>query len=554
MVSLTKAIRHKRFKLKDNAPVYLILESMQGKNHELKVENLSLTGIGVSSDEPLSQEDGFLLDSALIPAKIRVNEDEIFLGRVILRTHLERNNKQFYGLNTIDSKIPIDRHISHYIDENAKLDHSIFGFELNSEKFSLANFIADDHSDVDLFDRCKKFAIFNESWKKESKYQYYTIRTPSSGKRIHLNIMRKNKRDDYIITGSNDYLGLANHPKVIAAAKNAIDQYGFGSTGSPVTTGLTKAHEDLCEYLSNLFKKEKTILFNSGYTANLGTISVITSENDLILADMLSHASINDGIQMSKAKTRYFAHNDPHHLEKSLKRYRNEHAGCLIITEGVFSMDGDTAPLPEIVKLAERYNARIMIDEAHSFGVIGERGLGIASKFGLTDQIDILMGTLSKAFGGLGGFVSAEKEVIDWIYSFARPNTFSVNSPPAVAAATLRALQILHEEPEHLINLQNNIKSFILGINELGFSIPHDHESAVIPLLIGDENKLGIMKESLMDDGIFVVPIIYPAVSKKRCRFRMTMMASYDRSDIDYIIHSIEKAMIKADFRPGKEN
>jgi 7-keto-8-aminopelargonate synthetase-like enzyme len=253
-----------------------------------------------------------------------------------------------------------------------------YEFELNPEKFNLANFALETDSDnMDLFHRTEQFQIFFEQWNKTSKFQHYNIRTESRGNRVKLRQSRKNNRNDYIVMGSNDYLGLSSHPQVLDAAKKAIDGYGFGSTGSGVSTGLTDIHEELAELIAKTFKQEKALLYNSGYAANVGLISSLTREKDLIVADFNSHASIQDGLKMTRAEHRLFKHNDTKHLEGLLKEHRSTHSGTMVITEGVFSMDGDTPPLREIMKISKKYQARVMVDEAHSFGVVGPKGLGM---------------------------------------------------------------------------------------------------------------------------------------------------------------------------------
>ncbi|MBP9706470.1 MAG: aminotransferase class I/II-fold pyridoxal phosphate-dependent enzyme [Oligoflexales bacterium] len=547
MSSLTKAIRNKRFNVLDGSPVELVLESMAGQKHTLKLMNCSLTGLGVSSETELPEGEGFNLDAVLPPAKLKVQDSEIYLGRLVLRTHFETDSRHYYGFNTIDGKIPMDQKLSRFFD-NKNQNGSFYDFELAPQKFSIANFISDNNTDIDLFDRCKKFEIFNEEWMRQPKYQYKTFRSASKGKRINLTRKRKSDRSDYLILGSNDYLGLASHPEVLKAAKDAIDLYGFGSTGSAVSTGLSDIHAELTEYIAKLFKQESALLYNSGYTANIGIISGITGEQDLILADILSHASIQDGMQMAKATSRFFKHNSPEHLEKMLNEMRVNHCGSLVITEGVFSMDGNTPPLPDLVKVAKKYNSRVMVDEAHSFGVVGNNGMGIVDKYNLQSKVDIIMGTFSKVCGGIGGFVAGSKQLVDWLHVFSRANVFSVSIPPSTAAAALRALQLFKEDKSLVLNLQKNIQQFIQGLKHLGWQAPSHHESSIIPVVIGDEEKLGIMNQVMLDEGVFVVPVIYPAVSKTRCRFRFTMMSTLTETDVDYVLNVFEKAMIKANF------
>jgi 8-amino-7-oxononanoate synthase len=452
------------------------------------------------------------------------------------------------AFSTIDVRIPIDGPMSRYLDQTSGTTKSPYDFELNPDKFSLASFVETSQTNVDILHRTEQFQVFFREWRNSKKFQYRTVRTASKGTRFNLRQLRKNRRNDYLVMGSNDYLGLASHPEVIEAAKKALDEYGFGSTGSPVTTGLCDLHEELNHVVAKLFHKEEAILFNSGYAANIGALAGLTSAQDLILADMISHASIQDGMQMSKASSRFFKHNDMVHLEKLLVENRNTHVGALIATEGVFSMDGDIAKLPEIIALAKKYNARTYLDEAHSFGVLGPTGLGLWET--CSDQpVDIIMGTFSKICGGIGGFIASNGAVKDWLTCYGRSQVFSIALPPSNAAATLKALQIFSSQPQLLADLRRNIKHFVNGMRELGCPLSPDHSSSIVPVVIGDEEKLGKMNDVFRDEGIYVVPVVYPAVGKKNCRFRFTITAPLSISDLDYALNVIEKAMLKADFK-----
>ena len=253
-------------------------------------------------------------------------------------------------------------------------------------------------------------------------------------------------------------------------------------------------------------------------------------------------------MQMSRATSRFFKHNDVTHLESILQKERNNYNGCLVITEGVFSMDGDLAKLDEIFKVARKYNARIMVDQAHCFGVVGPNGLGICDKYNLLKDVDIIMGTFSKICGAIGGFAVGSTEVIEWIRAFGRAHVFSVSLPPSTVAAAHRAIELFISQPEISLKLKNNIKYFCKGLIDLGFKLESTHESAVVPVVIGDEKKLGQIYQSLLDDGVSCVPIVYPAVSRKNCRFRFTLMSTHTQSDLDYVISSLEKAMLKSKF------
>jgi 8-amino-7-oxononanoate synthase len=550
MNSIANAIRQKRFAVKPDSTIVAHVQTPAGSVHKLRVLNCSMRGLAAFCESELPEEDGLVEGAVLPPAKMVGEGLELFIGRLVLRVKRAETNRVIYGFQTIDSSLPVDGPLSKHIDMSDADRSSAYDYELDPNQFTLASFIHSDQTNNDLFARCNQFGIMFRKWRESPKYQYKSIRLPSSGPRIKMSRKRKGSRNDYIIMGSNDYLGLADHPEVKAAAIEGIQKYGFGSTGSQVTTGYTEAHEQLCDELAKTFRKDKTVLFNSGYAANLGILAGLTSESDLVIADMLAHASIQDGMELSKATARYFKHNHAPHLDKILKRERQDFDGALVVTEGIFSMDGDVADLPSIIKVAKKYNARVMCDEAHSFGVIGETGIGAIEKYNAFDDVDIAMGTFSKICGGIGGFVCADTDVVDWIYHFARSAIFSVSIPPSTALAALKALHVFKSDTSLLENLRCNINHFCEGLRELGFQVAPDHESAVVPVSIGCEKTLGEMNKIMLDEGVFVVPIVYPAVARNRCRFRFTMMATHTLTDLDFALNVLEKAMLKTGFSP----
>jgi 8-amino-7-oxononanoate synthase len=551
MSELLKRMRHRRYQLKADADVQLHIETQTGARFKLKVLNVSLSGLGGDLDREVCDEDGIAVGSILPALKLTVQTTEFALGRAVVRVLNSSPSGTQLGISLIDSRTPLDTSLSGFLSETFEETSSAFEFELSPDKFSMASFAESQSRSTDIFSKANQFALFKKEWEKSAKFSYENTRLASFGHRIRLSKKRRGGREDYIVMGSNDYLGLAGHPDVLDAAKRAIDDYGFGSTGSPVTTGITDLHVELCEVLSKMFKKEDTLLFNSGYAANVGTITGLVYAQDLVVADMLSHASIQDAIQMCKGTGRFFKHNNPDHLDKVLGEHRDAHAGCLVVTEGVFSMDGDVPPLDQIISVSRKHRARIMLDQAHCFGVIGQHGLGAVEKYNAFQSVDIIMGTFSKICGGIGGFISAEKETIDWLRFWARSHMFSVSIPPSTAAAALKALQIFKNDRSLLSQLKSNIAHFKKGLSELGYNLAPDHESAVIPVVVGDEKVLEKMNSVLMDHGVFVVPIVYPAVSRTQCRFRFTMMATHTVSDLDYVLNVLELAMERAGFRFG---
>lgn len=519
----------------------------------MKVIDCSATGI--SATVPNSDFDPIWTNSGDIvtQSKLTADNTEIPLGRLVMRRIDRGENETRFAFSTIDSKVPVNGSLSKYLSIPIAADQIRDDRELSPDKFNLAHFAESENTNNDLFDRIREFSYFHREWVNSKKYAYQNIRTPSKGPRVNLKRQRKNGRNDYLVMGSNDYLGLGAHPEVINAAKAAMDKFGFGATGSPVTTGITELHIELCDKLARIHQKEAALLFNSGYAANVGIISGVTSSNDLIVADQLCHASIQDGMQMSKATSRFFKHNNVDHLRQVLEKERGNYNGCLIITEGIFSMDGDVAALDKIYAVAREFNCRIMVDQAHDFGVLGPNGIGVCDKYHLLRDVDIIMGTFSKIGGSIGGFVTGSKELIDWMRSFSRAFIFSVSLPPSTVAATSKALDIFINDKSLLENLRANIKHFIRGLEELGYPANPQHESSIIPVVIGDEKIMGEMYQSLMDDGIFCSPIVYPAVSKTNCRFRFTIAANQTTSDIDYALSCLEKAMLKVGFQFGKK-
>jgi glycine C-acetyltransferase len=544
----TPVIRQSRYQVRPEASVAFTVETKTGARLTFKVENCSLTGIGALLEGEMPREEGVEPGDILPAAKLVFGGQEVFLGRVVLRKIIAAEGRTQIGFSMVDKKVPIDGPLSRALATAPGEDVDPHEYELSPEQFNLGTFTSLG-TNVDLFARCKQFGIFLAAWRKTPKFQYHRVRQPSKGTRVRLTQRRRGGRDDYVVMGSNDYLGLAAHPEVAAAAKRAIDEYGFGSTGSPLTTGVTKAHDELAHLVADIFGKERCLLFNSGYAANVGTLTGLTGAQDLILADILSHASLSDGMQMAPATTRFFKHNNVEHLQRLLEEQRAGYAGTLVVTEGAFSMDGDVAPLDKILTLARQHNARVFVDEAHSFGVLGTRGLGACDKFDVLHDVDIIMGTFSKIAGGIGGFIVADAEVVDWLNFYARAHMFSVSLPPSTAAAALAALKIFQREPERVARLHENVRHFVFGLRALGYPIPSTHDCAIVPVVIGDERKLGLVGEELLQAGVYVVPIVYPAVSRTGARFRFTVTSEHTVSDLDYVLNVLERALAKAEVR-----
>ena len=343
-----------------------------------------------------------------------------------------------------------------------------------------------------------------------------------------------------LMFGSNSYLGLTNHPKVKAAAQEAIDKYGTGCAGSRFLNGTLDLHVQLEENLAEYFGKEAALVFSTGFQANLGVISCLSGRNDYILIDELDHASIIDGSRLSFSKVIKFKHNDMNSLERQLASLP-EDSIKLIVVDGVFSMEGDIVNLPDMVKVAKKYGATTIVDDAHAVGVIGEQGSGTASHFDLIDDVDFIVGTFSKSLASLGGFVAADRDAIEYMKHNARSLMFSASIPPASAASALAALDIIRTQPEIMDKLWDNTNYAMKRLMEMGFDIG-EAESPIIPIYIRDNEKTFLTTKILYEEGIFVNPVISPAVKSDSSLLRFSLMATHTHEQIDYAFEKLEKA------------
>lgn len=348
-----------------------------------------------------------------------------------------------------------------------------------------------------------------------------------------------------LMFGSNSYLGLTCHPKVKEAAKNAIDKYGTGCAGSRFLNGTLDIHIALEEKLARLVGKESALCYSTGFQANQGVISCVTCRNDFVILDELDHASIIDGSRLSFSKVLKYAHNDMKDLEHKLKLCDPDRIK-LIVVDGIFSMEGDIAKLPEIVSLSEKYGGSIMVDDAHAIGVIGKNGSGTASHFGLTDKVDIIMGTFSKSLASIGGFIAADKAAINYIKHNSRALMFSASMTPSSAASVLAAIEIMESEPDrtkHLLDITDYARN---RFNEIGFDTGKS-ESPIIPLFIRDDIKALQMARRLLEEGVFINPIVSPAVPKEDCIIRFSLMATHTYEQVDKAIGKITSIAKKLD-------
>ncbi len=343
-----------------------------------------------------------------------------------------------------------------------------------------------------------------------------------------------------LMFGSNSYLGLTNDIRLKEAAQLALEKYGTGCAGSRFLNGTLDIHLELERRLADYVGKQEAIIFSTGFQVNLGVLSSLTHRSDYLILDEYDHASLIDGSRLSFSRTLKYRHNDMGDLEMKLKNLP-EDCVKIIAVDGIFSMEGDIAKLPEIVALAERYNANIMIDDAHSLGVLGQSGAGTASHFGLTDHVDIIMGTFSKSLASLGGFVAADSSVIEYLKHHARSLIFSASMPPTSVASVLKALEIIQTEPEHIDNLWRNTRYAIELLRHEGFDIGIT-ETPIIPVYIRDNEKTFKITRMLQDDGVFVNPVVSPAVQPDASLIRLSVMATHTFGQIEEAVYKLGKA------------
>jgi 8-amino-7-oxononanoate synthase len=342
-----------------------------------------------------------------------------------------------------------------------------------------------------------------------------------------------------LMLGSNSYLGLTNHPKIKEAAAAAVQKYGSGCAGSRFLNGTLDIHIELEEQLAELVQKPAVLLYSTGFQVNLGVISVMVGKGEYILADKSNHASLNEGCLLSPGEWQRFAHNDMAALEHRLERI-DRGVGKLIVVDGVFSMEGDIIPLPEVCRLARQYNAAVMVDDAHAIGVLGEQGAGTASHFGLTPEVHLIMGTFSKSLASLGGFIAADAATIDYLKHNSRSLIFSASMSPANAAAVKAALEIMLSEPERMANLWRNTRRMKEGLQSLGFDLGAS-ETPILPVYVRDLLTTFKFCKRLDEEGVFVNPVVSPGVAPGHELLRLSLMANHTDSQIDFGLEKMAK-------------
>jgi len=375
-----------------------------------------------------------------------------------------------------------------------------------------------------------------------AKNLYRPLREMSAPQAVHTVIDGK----PVISLSSNNYLGLTTHPHLVEAALSAVQQFGVGTGAVRTISGDTTLLEELEDRLAKFKHVEGVLTLQSGLTANSGTIPAVTSERDLIVSDELNHASIIDGVRMSKASRAVYPHRDVDGLEKVLREARasggpnGPYRSILIITDGVFSMDGDIAPLPGICDVADRYEAAVMVDDAHASGVLGRNGRGTIDHFDLHGRVDIQVGTLSKAVGVMGGYIAGNRNLKDYLIQRCRTLLFSTSQPPAVAAACIAAIDVLENEPERIQRLWDNTAIFKKGLQDLGFDTGVS-ETPITPVIAGDESKAQQLAARLFDEGVFATSVVFPTVALGRARVRTIVTSEHTFDDLQTCLNAFEK-------------
>jgi len=385
---------------------------------------------------------------------------------------------------------------------------------------------------MSIFDRCQSFTEAKEVMAM-GYYPYFRVITSEQDTEVFCNGKKM------LMMGSNSYLGLTNHPKVKEAALKAIQKYGSGCAGSRFLNGTLDIHIELEARLAKLVRKQATLVYATGYQANVGAIATFVQKGDMVITDKLDHASIIDGCKLSYGEMYRFNHNDMESLEKTLQRMAGRNA--LVVVDGIFSMEGDIALLPEISRLCQQYKANLMVDEAHSIGVLGQSGAGSVMHFGLAEQTGLIMGTFSKSLASVGGFIAADEDIIHYLKHFSRALIFSASLPPASVAAVLAALDIMESEPQRIAQLWENTHYMASAFVNMGYDIGHSN-TPVIPLRTGDMMTTFKMWKYLADEGVFINPVIPPAVPQTDCMIRCSFMATHTREQLDFALEKFEKA------------
>lgn len=426
-------------------------------------------------------------------------------------------------------------------DLQAALD-SLPEHERKLMESTLADFVIQRRQEPDIFSWTKPFDEAESYLTERGLNLYRRVMKSENGNRVIVEDPITKEDREMIMLGSNSYLGLNTHPRVKQAALDAIDKYGVGAGSPPHFSGYYDLHRTLEAQLAEMKGTDDAIVFPSGYATNVGLLSCFLGSKDTIIIDKLAHASIIDGAIMSGAKITTFRHNDMSSLERVLSQtQKNTQGDRLVVVEGVYSMDGDIAPLNEIYALVKKYNAKIMVDEAHASGVLGKTGMGSPEHFDLEGKLDLVMGTFSKSLGGIGGFVAGKKEVIKYLRYYSRAYFFAASPTPMQVAAQIEAMNVLKEEPIWHKQLWDNIKYFHGELRKRGYDIERT-QTAITPIVIGETQKMRAVTKFLHDRNIFINPVPYPAVARKKDRLRVSLSAIHTKDDLDTTLSVLDEA------------
>ncbi len=384
---------------------------------------------------------------------------------------------------------------------------------------------------TDIFEKCFKFNTAKEL-QKAGIYPFFRMIESAQDPEVIMNGRKM------IMVGSNNYLGLTNHPKVKEAAIEAVKKYGTGCAGSRFLNGTLDIHVKLEEKLARFMRKDDALVFSTGFQVNLGVISALVGKDDVVIIDKMDHASIVDGCRLSYGEVKRFKHNDMTDLKRILTD--NNGRGKLVVVDGVFSMEGDITNLPEVLEAIKKYGARLLVDDAHGIGVLGKTGRGTAEHFGLEDEVDLIMGTYSKSLASIGGFIAGDADVIHYIKHFARALIFSASPPPASIAAVSAALDIIENEPERIEKLWKNTKKMLKGFRELGFDLGPS-ETPIIPIIVGEDETAFKFVMMLQEEGVFANVAVSPAVPPGKALIRTSYMATHTDEHLDKVLDAFKK-------------
>ncbi len=502
--------------------------SMNGGQFIGKAKNISREGMYLETEENVVRDAKILLRYTLPGTGLPIKAYSVV--KWIRENRFNNKLKHGVGIRFVSLNKSDLRKIDEFIKASSK--------KINSDNHSLADFA--HISDKDLFRKAEVFWEYAEDMQQKGFINYRRPLVSSSKNRSQVIDEGTGKPRDMIMMGSNNYLGLTTHPRVIEVAKSVMGKYGVGAGSVPLLAGTYDLHRELELKLAELKGCEDAIVLSSGYITNLGFLQTMVKRGDIAIIDRYSHASIIDGCLISEGSFKTFKHSDIDSLRDVLQGAKDKYRGKIIIADGVYSMDGDIAPLAQIIEVAKEYGAKVMIDEAHATGVIGEMGRGTPSHFHLEGKVDIVMGTLSKALGGIGGFIASSRKVINYLRYYTRSFFYSTNIPPSTAASVIAAIEVMCSDTQLHKTLWKNIRFMKENLKTMGFNIG-DSGSAIIPIFIGDELTLKKMSKRFHEEGVYLNAIPYPAVSKGSERFRLSILATHTKEDLEQTLGVLEK-------------